>query len=372
MKDSPPIFMSSKDEIINEAQLRTYMLSIFLRGRGAADVFKSGSKIKDEIMFDEANTFQGTRPGQTHTWSNPQVQTEWETNWRFYIDHMAWTDQEIELNDYDSLTVDAKVSLHKKIRRSKEQRMWTSIFNGMEARMWAEPVYADMEVDNGLHAYSIPAFINEETNGVYWNATSNLLQNINAATESKWQCQQVTYDYDDFLDIDRSGDGLVDGFDDVWLQAKFDTPDFSMGQMAFESDAMTRQHIVTGRNGMLKFTSALRSLNDRTVSPQDPSYGQPTYRGVPLKYISTLDTAALYAGPNSTRVTESAATVNGPRYYFINSKYLRVFFHDKYYFKRKAPMVHPNQPDTTIQPCNVWWNLVARSLQRQAILYPVA
>ena len=67
----------------------------------------------------------------------------------------------------------ARFHQYKRLKRIKEQRMWTSTLNGMEAQLFAVPVVANMETNTGTEPYSIPAFVNEETAGLFNNYTSS-------------------------------------------------------------------------------------------------------------------------------------------------------------------------------------------------------
>ena len=138
---------------------------------------------------------------------------------------------------------------------------------------------------------------------------------------------------------------------------------------------MRSQIIACSRLGLNQYIDKLRLENDRLVSPQDPAYAQPSYAGIPLRYISKLDNAAMY--PTNTyntatsSSTESSADRTGARYYFINAEYLSCVLHGRHFFKKSDVMRHPNQPYTSIVLCDTWWNLMARSRQRHGIIAPV-
>ena len=127
---------------------------------------------------------------------------------------------------------------------------------------------------------------------------------------------------------------------------------------------------------MNAYQQLLRASQDRftgIANYQDPAYLTPQYGGIDLQYVAALDTAALYGTAGTTYYAEddtaSAATA-GPRYYWINGQYMCPVFHTSRYMVSKAPMVHPNQPFTTVVVTDCWWNLVARSRQRHGIVYP--
>ena len=129
MKVTGPRYLSSAEEVINEAVKNTYILGRFLKGKGMDVSIQGGKTINDSVMFDEASTYDHYKPNATFSWSNPQTITDLEINWRFSVDHMSWTDQEIELNVSEGLSRDAQKVAYKRLKRIKEMRLWTSFLN---------------------------------------------------------------------------------------------------------------------------------------------------------------------------------------------------------------------------------------------------
>src|SRR3990167_3156035 len=89
VKFTGPAYFSGPGEFLNEAAKGTYVFSRFLRGKGMDKTIQSGENIKDDVMFDEARTFQTYQPNAEFTWTQPQVATEQSIEWRFCIDHMS-------------------------------------------------------------------------------------------------------------------------------------------------------------------------------------------------------------------------------------------------------------------------------------------
>jgi hypothetical protein len=385
-----PSFLTSAEDVVNEAVKKNYLLRRFLKGQDTARIIQGGSTIKDEILFDEQSTFQFYQPNETFTWQNPQVLTEWEINWRFAVDHMAWTDQEIELNVNSGFSQTARHQMYKRLKRVKEQRLWTSILNGMEEQLFAVPKVANQETNTGTEPYSIPAFVNEEANGLFHSTATvtgetawTTVQGINAANESRWRPARVTYTSaravgnptTDGIEV-VNADNILAAFDDMYLTIRFDTP--PTREEYFENMSLYRQFIACSRNGINIYKRLMRGAQDAyvTQSRQDPAYNKPQYSGIDLEYVAELDTAALYEAETATNalVTEMAGAgtgeSNGPRYYWLNANYMNVVFHTSRYMYKHPVMTHPNQPFTHIAPCDSWYNLVCRSRQRQGIVVP--
>jgi len=365
-----PTYLTGADQLINEAVKHAYILGRILKGRGMDEVIQAGTKIKDDIMFDESSTYAHYKPNATFTWSNPQVVEELEVPWRFSVDHKSWTDQEVELNDPGGLTKSATKVAYKKLKRIKEQRMWTSMLNGVENDLWANAggQTAEMETATGEKPYSIPAFITENTTYHARGWTNVMTQD--PASQSKWRNQTEGYTYDA---PDNSDTGLFAAFDTMFYKVRFKPP--GTRDQYFTDPGLNKQMICCSRDGLNQYQRLLRDGNDSYISKEDPAYVAPAYGGIELVYVAALDTATLYADVLATPTAEYAedsgsAASNGPRYWWINGNFIKPIFHARRYFTQHNPMRHPNQPFTTIQPVDCWWNLFCTSRQRHGMISP--
>ena len=386
-----PAYITGPEQIVNEATKQNYLLRRYLRGKGPEEILQGGKTIKDTILFDEDSTFQYYQPNATFTWKNPQVLTEWAINRRFAVDHMSWTDAEIELNIGGGLSRSARHQAFKKLLRVKEQRLWTSLLNGMEDMLFATPNEAQMEDAAGTRPYSIPCFITEDglaprnADGTKW--TGDKIQNISPTTQSKWRNQVEYYDHEarGFASTDSREADLLSAFDKMYLSVRFEAP--PTRQEYFESDNLYRQFIACSKKGILLYEQLMRSRQDRFAAPsmQDPAFLKPTYGGIELEYVASLDTAKLYAENDlsGNLAAENGATLSttdqtdgdeegyaGPRYYWINANYITPVFHTKRYLTKHPVLTHPNQPFTHVQPIDCWMNMVCRSRRRQGIIAP--
>ena len=312
-----PSFLTSAEDVVNEACKNNYLLRRFMRGKGPSETVQGGSSIKDTILFDEESTFQYYEPNQTFTWENPQVVENWEINWRFCVDHMAYTDAEVELNVGGGMSRGARHTAYKRLKRIKEQRLWTSILNGMEDALFAIPDKAAMEASTGTQPYSLPAFVNEETNGLHQNGTWTSVQGLAPATYAKWAPQVQQYGNTgtaDWITPDNA-DNMIAAMDKMFLDVQFVPP--PSHQEYFEDPSLNAMFIACSKKGQNAYQQLLRASQDTFVtgSRQDPAYMQPKYAGIDLVYAPKLDTYAGYAGGGGT---ESDATNIGPRFYFLN------------------------------------------------------
>lgn len=365
MSITGPSIYSGPGEFLNEAVKQTYSFSRFLKGANENKNFQGGDQIKDYIMFDESTTAQNYQPNAAFTWSQPQVVTEVAASWRFTTDHMSWTDQEIELNINGGANEKVQYKQRKNIIRN---RMWTSLANFLESKIWADPqsAQAQMETASGLNQYSIPAFITEDTTDYHPNGWTTILT-VDPATQSKWRNQVSTYDYDDPADTSGNGNGLIDAFDSMYRKVKFIPPNFH--KEAFEKEG-SRYTIFCSGGGLDLMKRLLRDRNDTLVKKQDAAYPRPQFDGIDLEYVAYLDTATIDYPGSGTSTTELNATPDGYRYWFVDHEMLLPFFHTKRYFYGKEPYFLPQQPWTWVQPTDLWWNLWCRSRQRLGIIAP--
>jgi hypothetical protein len=346
MTSTGPSYLTSADQVINEAVKNTYAFSRLLKGKSAEQTIQGGTEIRDVIMFDDSRTYDHYQPNDTFVWRNPQVTDYVRAPWRFHIDHMSWTDAEVELNTGET-SASTKVA-YKRLKRIKEQRMWTSMLNGFEEDLWAPPSIANMESDSGKLPYSLPFFLTEVAQnfggsiGLRGTApytastnTSHTVMRISPFNEPRWTnlvelyntqadaltplgtewgkvkpasltvetvyAQKTTHTY-------QLGN-LFHAMDTMFMRLKYEAP--ATRQQYFENDNLNRQMILTSRLGVQNYRNALRLSNDTLVSYQDAAYNSPAYAGIDVTYCSDLDTAAIYPANTTTAAAQTLTGYNG-------------------------------------------------------------
>ena len=455
MQSTGPSYLTNAEEVINEAAKHNYVFNGLFAGKGSERSIQGGREIRDVVMFDTGSTYSHYKPNETFTWSMPQVTDTITQHWRFMIDHMSWTDAEVELNMSEGATRDNIKGQYKHLKRVKEQRLWTSFLNGMEEDLFkpTQGNYSEMEGSSGNLPASLFHFITERTN-IEGGATSltvdgdprgtipigtesstATVQGINPMADSltistadgsstKWSNQISYYDSganagpdvstaaavnatvklkapkDDMLEGSSGSDvkvhGLFGAFDEMFYKVQYRAP--NKYAEYFEDTSFQNQMILCSRAGINAYKKALRVSNDRLVgvSAEDAGYLAPTYAGIPLTYVSQLDTTKAYAKvKTATPVTEVTLTDRndttnhgalsdagaaeeevgvvdfGPRYYFVNGEYLNMFFHARRYMVKHEVLRHPNQPFTYVQPVDCWMNLFCRSRARLGVIKPL-
>lgn len=375
-----PLLLTGPDKFVNAAQLQNYSWARFVRGKDYSEVVQGGSEIRDELMFDEANTFSMYQPNDPQTPTMPQVLTRWSSPWRFAVDSYSWTEEEEALNAGSSYTDDARFMQYKSLLTKLEMRVQTSICNGMENKWWAVPDPTTMEAAAGKEPYSIPAFVTEQANGLFNDVGGagafTTVETISptAAGKTKWRNRVIGYD-SPAVKPTAGARNVINAMDDAFLQLNFRPP---AGKEAyFEPNTWNSIACFTTKKGLLVMTDLLRQGQDwytNRTSP-DSAFNGPMYAGMEIVYVPQLDAAPLYVN-NATPVTDmvsegdASAAGRGPRYYLLNAKYLKTVFHKDKYFVRKPPMSPFNQPFTKTVYINSYFNNVCTARHIHGIITP--
>lgn len=372
VKVTSPSFMTGPEDIVSDAMFRTTTLDRFVRGRSPQEILQGGETIRDVILFNEDSTGRFYGPQDPQTYRNPQPLQQLSVPWRFYIDEMTWTDQETMLN---GMSGTVRFKQFKNIKWAKEQRRWMSYINFWERQLWKLPVAANMESSTGLESYSIPAFVNGRTNGLYsgWTTKAGLdptsADTITGQGESGWVPQQGTY----AANLGNGLTSLLTNLDILSTKTQFIPCNIAS---EYQTNASYYgQVIFTSKLGYNNYKRALRSVQDTLVYPgrQDSGFMHPTHNGVEVVPVDYLDTAALYDNAGATAfVSETAADLAGARFYLINTNFLRMFFHSERFMYEHEYMRDVTQPSTWVMPFETWGNLFPRSLRRQGFLAPSA
>jgi hypothetical protein len=376
-----PLLLTGPDKYVNAAGLQNYSWAYFMKGKPLSETVQGGSEIRDDLMFDEANTFGFYQPNDPQAPTMPQVLTRWSGPWRFAVDSYSWTEEEETLNAGSQFTDDARFQQYKNLLTKLELRVQTSIVNGMEAAWWALPDASAMETTTGKKPYSIPAFINEQTNTLFGSQVTDgvvtaftTVEGIDptAAGKLKWRNQIIGYD-STAVKPTSGARNVINAFDDAYLSLRYRPP--ATKEAYFEGDTWNQLVCFTEKKGMLVMTDLLRQGQDWYTNRNNPdsAFLGPAYAGVELVYVPQLDAAKLYLGASSTsNVTsgDSTGIGRGPRFYLVNAAYLKTVFHSDKYFVRKPPMSPFNQPFSKTVWINVYFNNICRGRQFNAIITP--
>lgn len=374
IKVTGPTIFTGPEMIVNDATRHRYLLRRFLKGYDMSELIQGSPTIRDQIMFDEQMTRRHYSPNETISWQQPQVLDEWEIRWRFVVDHFSYSDQDFELNASAGST--SLAQQYKDFYKSRLRRVYTSMLNGFEDDLFAAPNASEMESSGGKLPYSIPAFVNEFTNGLHSGWTT--VQGISRVTEDRWRPVAVSYAESPSASNGPDWD-LWDTLEEIHLRVYRD--ELPTAEQYSEGTPRPEHMFITAsRQGIINIKRGLRNSNDQLLgmpgTHSDPGYMTPYFNGIPFVYVSKKDTAAVYptgsGGALSTELDTAGTTNAGPRYEVLNTKYMKMVWHARRYMKQHDPIRHPNQPFTRVVPFDSWYNLVLRSAQRQGIAFPAA
>ncbi len=400
-----PVFFTDESQIVNESQRTTYILKRLLSGDFSERV-QGGSKIVDRIILEGNSSYKAYDLDESHTWDDPQVIEAWEVPFRNTMNHYKVTGAEVEHNEGGGGGMKARFQQYKKLRKAKEGNCFLETINGMEDETLAAPSYADMEAASGKQPYSLPALISEHAAArldfgtaahtqtasnlpgadPVWDAAGSTLQGIDYTDHNRrWHNHKETYNLAGLETAATANDvHLFLAFSRMYRKTKYS----SLPQYPGYAE---RPHqpgaIFTSDAGQAMYETALRINQDHfRVGSQDPAYDMPMYRRVDVINIESLGTNALYTdldtltfaaedAVNGLGGTTSAADgigFNGPRFYFVDGRWLKKTFKSGKYFAPHEVIKPTDKVETMIYPFLNRHNNHVRSRMRMGIISPFA
>lgn len=337
-------------------------------------IVQGGAKIRVDTFFKTQGTHHEYLPGETVERENVQVLSKIEYDWRMERNYILWNDSEIELNEKIRYgNSDAQFQQFVDIYFAKEAACTIDSYDAIEDTFWRKPLQANMEASGAKQKYSVPVFVNEDTNGLFnprsaaaWTTVGGITPTA-ASVNGQWANQTATYSS---ATPGASGTPLS-AFDKMSKKVMWGNP--GSHKEYWQSPTWRSRRIYTSEVGHSAIQELLRAGQDKFVfGPQDPSYMDPQFYGVPIEYASALDTAALYNSGSSTTVAESTADLKGPRFYWLDGNHLYYVIHADNYFKKGKARSGYKTPDTWAIDVRTWMNLVCDNRRTQGIISPSA
>lgn len=364
-------YIDDPNKLINDATYHTYLLRHFLKGAPGVMSLQGGPQVAFQRLVDLPSlTVAYDDPLQEFDLQFPQFVRSGSYDWRFEATPMTWSDNEIALQVPRGLNSKERfVRLHG-ILESREQATATMMINYMEDSLYAPASTTTMR--DGKKPNSINVFISEQAAGSRndWSGTIGGIDPTDAT--QAWDNQRTTYDW---IDGDTAGSdkSLFQAFDKMWHLVKYQKMPKYPGHSEEETPHVN--FITTSSWGERAYKRALRASNDYlagAASRQDPSYMDPRFVGVPVLYISTLDTAAIYPDASTGYVVEESADKNGPRFDFIDNRCLQMIFHEDRYFKKIPTDRNARQPMANTVWYDTYRQFVATSRRKLGRVAPSA
>lgn len=352
------------DEILNELTKQKYLIGKLSRDAGALAV-AGGSELRDTVKISAYSNARTYRPGETRNPSRGDSDKVIVSPWRLHETDRLVTEAEMQTNKGDQF------AKFKNLEKSVKVDLWTDLCNYMETQLWAVPNATNMEsltIQPG-QMYSIPVFITESgRRPPSWTTT---IQQLDPTTETNWQNAVATYDS---ANPDSATDGIFAAFDDAMAQIDFEAPQGFEDYMA--NDDLNGLVICTNRDGYNLYQALCRSANNVTrAGPYDPSIGRPNWNGVPIRYVSALDTSQLdetgaVVGTAEGTYASQAYPAGKPRYFIINTKFAKLWYHPDHLWNEVEKDGGMQARDVMAHFLECWANLFFRSRRRHAIVRP--
>lgn len=366
------VVLSDKSNFINAASLLGYpTISRMWRGQKQNKLLRGGQFIAERILTSVTNRSQEYLPGEplNYTQSNPG--TDLQYGWRFQAHMLSWQEELMILQGADNMTSENRMIVYKDQMDQLLTEFWTSVANFYEQQMWRDPrTGMETTTTNGREQNSIPAFVNEFTNGLWVGngITRTTIGGQSPATiGANWKPQRFAYK------------NFTNGDPDSWIRA-LRKAKRSLGfkkapihpERFTESDFSNNDVVVYASEwGCAGVEGMYLNAQDRWQNPQDP-WGATYFDGVPLVYAPQKDTAAIYpaATPTATALTEQTADIAGPRFEIVNTNHLFMVMHRDVVLKDMGVKSDVRTPTTKVQPFMVFSNLVCNNLRSCGIVYP--
>jgi hypothetical protein len=367
-------YINDPNKVAEAVSNRSFMWRRLLSGKTPKEYLQGGKSIQTFLQLDDQGSAHFYGIGDEESPTQPQTVTALESPWRFMRASYTYDDETVKLNTA-GLGRTARHKQYFKFKQQLEGAMWIDMYKLMEAQLWAVPDGSEMEsTTSGSQPQSIPVFVNEDTNGHpagYTSDSVTTIQSVSRASKAQFRPQQVTYG-----SAGASGSDLTSRMSRTFRQVKFDgLPE----KEHYGSKSTMPVCVATMLDGLMAFEDTMRAQQDLFVyvGRQDPAYPKPTIHGIPVEYVSELDTAAIFPTGTSEAYStydDPTTTVNffGPRFFFLNLDDMCPIFHSEMYMEKHPALTPYRQPSRHTVYVDTYYNLFLKNSRTQGILYPDA
>lgn len=363
-------YIDSPTKLINEVTIQSPSLADFLRGAMGAKTIQGGKDIRFQRFAEETSLTQDYSSGlEKLPLPNPQVVSEGVEYWRFTTTPQVWPDELLDLEVSTSESMEARYRKIKDKMEVLDQVVFTDAIKKHEADLWRPANITMMNGAGAKQSLSIPVFVSEQAwatrigAGGDWNGTNETIHGIDPATDTTYDNYRATY---------ASAAGLFGGMDDVLLSLHWKPMPFR--PQVGEPDSNYNK-VYTNKFGKLLHMAQTRASNSDLLggsNRSDAAYVSPLYAGMPVEYVSELDTSAAFPANGGGYTTMGAADLAGPRFFFLNTKYISKIWHSDRFFDKKRSATSLETPYANAIHIRTYHNMICTSRKRQGILSPSA
>lgn len=351
-----------------------------LGGRPMSEMVRAGSDVRARL-FDNATAKAGfyDMASADHL---PQIDENGVWAIAYWCAHMAQTsykEEVLAVNSGGWTRGDVAEETMTQELTAKFQELMTVLYNSWSAAFWAQPVKADMAGTSPTKPHSIPAFLNAFTNGLfqetpgtsasYWTAVNT----VDPTTVTAYVPHIGTYGAGGAGFTPNSAANLIPALSKAVRSCSFEPPPMNKEFFDPKTEATFDQSgafIACSAEGIGRVETLYQNSQHRWADFNDPA-NNPRYSGVQFVYEQELDTAVLYTDTAGTGLTtELLADLTGPRYYGVNGKYLKMYFHRAKFMEMLDPF--RENLTTWTQGINSLGTLLCPDRSKHFILSPSA
>lgn len=381
---------SGPDRVINDARKNRYLWGRFL-GEKSKTFITGGKSLRDTILLEAKGNWRTFDTVAKQSVVLRNMGDTWYAGFHEEIDEVVWSKREIAMVDDVRLKDVARRQKFKDIQYLKLQQFYTATINSRDDALMAVPNRAKMETSAATDqedadpsaSYSIPAFVNERTNGLFVSpaadgGTWTTVHGISSATRPAWRNKTATYTE---ASETSATVGVLAAMDSIYEDLNYEP----LGMYSEWIDKASTsggdlpkmpQFIATSKLGVTQWKAAMRANHEgqyqAMVASRIDGSIMPTFGGVEIVRYNVFDEAAVYDDGSSGLTTEDQADAAGPRYYFLDPNFMHyVFQGDEMIEKMEAMMGGIQYPGLIVQYFTSRSNLVCSSRQRHGIVYPV-
>lgn len=306
-------------------------------GRPMADLIKAGSDVRARL-FDNATATAGFYDVATAD-HEPQIDENGVWAIAYWCAHMAKTSYKEEVLAVNSGGwTEGSVAEETMTQElwSKYQELMTVLYNSWSDAFWAVPDKATMAGSSPTKPHSIPAFLNAFTNSLfqetpgtsstYWTAVNT----VDPTVTTRYVPDLETYGAGGAGFTPNNSANLIPAMAKAFRKTSFEPPPTNKEYFDPEHESTfdsSGGFVACSAEGIGRVETLYQNSQHRWADFNDPS-NNPRYSGVQYVYEERLDDAALYLNTATTGLTtELLADLTGPRYYGVNGKYMKMYFH---------------------------------------------
>lgn len=367
-------FVTDESHMINVVQDRCYTAGYLVGGKTPEEVFRATPTLRDTLYLTKKDMGRRYDPADLKMdFSNPQLGTQVSAEWSFYVNHMAWSKMEVELNAPSSAGKKYTKARFKELLNTKRQNLMQSMVDQMESEIWAPAEDTLMGTDY-LAPMSIPYFITEESGGVPLDGTtgsalsSGDVMGLDVASYSNWDNERLTYG--DASGNTAGGGDLIGQLVLMGIKLHYK----ALPKEPQHGERESRPNVVLCSDKGINYILAANREGQDMWTAREYGAGALILNGVVYENIPALNTAALYTDGSSGMVAEdsASATNRGPRYYFISKDALRPFFFKDNYFSADpaANLTAVGRPNDWVKVFHTWNQLWCQDRRKLGIVSP--